>query len=230
MPVSVTEISIARLGIAAAPDGSCSSRLSAQLTPSVTLPFEVNLNAFDSRLRTICCSRFSSVRMVSRQLAVELDVEVEALVGGELAEGPLHVLLEMRHRHVADLDRHRAGFDLRQVEDVVDQVEQVGARRVDRPGELDLLLVEIALRVVGQQLGQDEQRVERRSQLVAHVGQELGLVLGGERELLGFLLERAAGHFDLEVLGFDLLLLVLEQLRLFLQLLVGRVQLLLLAW
>ena len=40
-----------------------------------------------------------------RQLAVELDVEVEALVRGELAEGPLHMLLEVRHRHVADLDR-----------------------------------------------------------------------------------------------------------------------------
>ena len=81
-----------------------------------------------------------------RQLAVELDVEVEALVGGELAEGPLHVLLEVLHRHLADLDRHRSGFDLRQVEDVVDQVEQVGARRVDRSGELDLLIVEVTLR------------------------------------------------------------------------------------
>ena len=31
--------------------------------------------------------------------------------------------------------------------------------------------------------GQDQQAVERRAQLVRHVGQELGLVLGGEREL-----------------------------------------------
>ena len=47
-------------------------------------------------------------------------------------------------------------------------------------------------------------------------------------ELLGFFLERAAGHFDLEVLGLDLPLLVLEQLGLLLQLLVGVVQLFLL--
>ena len=124
----------------------------------------------------------------------------------------------------------RARFDLRQIEDVVDEVEQVGARRVDRAREFDLLFVEIALRVVGQQLRQDEQRVERRPQLVAHVGEELGLVLRGQRELLGLLLDRAARHFDFEVLGLDLLLLVLEQLRLLLKLLVGRVQLLLLAW
>ena len=48
--------------------------------------------------------------------------------------------------------------------------------------------------IVRQQLGQDQQRVERRAQLVAHVGEELGLVLGGQRELLGLLLDRAARH------------------------------------
>ena len=100
--------------------------------------------------------------------------------------------------------------------------------RVDRARELGLLFVEVALRVVGQQLRQDQQRVERRAQLVAHVGEELGLVLRGQGELLGLLLDRAPRHFDLEILGFDLLLLVLEQLRLLLQLLVGAVQLFLL--
>ena len=126
MPVSVTAISIA-----------CSASRStgwlvlqppvAARTASVTPPCAVNLKALDSRLSTTCWSRFSSVRIVARQVCVELDVEVEALVGGELAEGPLHMLLEAGHRHVADLDRDRAGFDLRQIEDVVDQVEQVGA-------------------------------------------------------------------------------------------------------
>ena len=43
-----------------------------------------------------------------------------------------------------DLDRHRAGLDLRQVEDVVDQVQQVGAGRVDVAGELDLLGGQVA--------------------------------------------------------------------------------------
>ena len=64
--------------------------------------------------------------------------------------------------------------------------------RVDRAGELDLLLGEVALRVVGQHLRQDQQAVERRAQLVAHVGQELGLVLRGQRQLLGLFLDRAA--------------------------------------
>ncbi len=162
------------------------------------------------------------------QRLVELDVEDEPLFRRELAEGPLHMLAKAGHRHVAELDRHGAGFDLRQIENVVDQAEQIGAGAVDGARELGLLLVEVALLVVGQQLRQDQQRIERRAQFVAHVGQEFGLVLRGQRELLGLFLDRAASHFDFEILGLDLALLILEQLRLFLQLLVGGVQLFLL--
>jgi hypothetical protein len=82
------------------------------------------------------------------------------------------MLPEAAERHFTKLDRHRAGFDLRQVEDVVDQVQQVGAGRVDGAGEFGLLLVQIALRVIGQELGQNQQRIERRAQFVRHVGEE----------------------------------------------------------
>ena len=49
---------------------------------------------------------------------------------------------------------------------------------------------EVLVLVVGEQLREDQQRVERRAQLVRHVRQELALVLRAERELLGLLLER----------------------------------------
>ena len=53
MPVSMTEISIARSALRST--GCVGLQpLSAQRTPSVTLPLAVNLNAFDKRLRTIC--------------------------------------------------------------------------------------------------------------------------------------------------------------------------------
>jgi hypothetical protein len=64
---------------------------------------------------------------------------------------------------------------------------------------------------------------------VRHVGEELGLVLRRERELLGLFLERLARLLDLLVLALDLLVLVREQPRLLLQLLVGLLQLLLAA-
>ena len=68
-------------------------------------------------------------------------------------------------------------------------------------------------------------RVERRAQLVRHVGEELGLVLRGERQLGGLLLERAAGLLDLLVLALDFDVLLGELLRLLRQLLVGLLQL-----
>ena len=82
--------------------------------------------------------------------------------------------------------------------------------------------------VVREHLGQDQQRVERRAQLVRHVRQELALVLGRQRELLGLLLEVAARRLDLAVLDLDVAVLAARAGRLLLQLLVGLLELLLL--
>src|SRR3546814_10140260 len=38
-----------------------------------------------------------------RQPGIEIDLEIEPLVGRELAERPLHMLSESAHRHLADL-------------------------------------------------------------------------------------------------------------------------------
>jgi hypothetical protein len=81
---------------------------------------------------------------------------------------------------------------------------------VDRAGELDLAGAQVLVRVVGQQPRQQQQRVERRAQLVAHVGQELRLVLAGGGELLGLLLDAAPGRVDLHVLDLDVAVLLGE--------------------
>ena len=63
MPVSLTEISIA--WSTSRSTGWLGLQPSvAERTDMVTPPCAVNLKALDSRLRTICWSRFSSVRMV----------------------------------------------------------------------------------------------------------------------------------------------------------------------
>ena len=87
---------------------------------------------------------------------------------------------------------------------------------------------QVAVRVFGQLLAEDQDRVERRAQLVAHVGQELGLVLRGERKLGRLVFERAARLLDFLVLALHLDVALGELLRLLLQLLVGLLQLLLL--
>ena len=142
-----------------------------------------------------------------------------------------------------------AGFDLRQVEDVVDERQQVVAGGGDAARELDLLGRQIAVAIVGQQLGEDQRAVERRAQLVRHVGEELSLVAVGARELgalrsrsslaptsssccwpelLRVLLELHVGLLELGLLGLEPRLRVAQLRALRLQLLVGDAQLFLL--
>jgi hypothetical protein len=99
---------------------------------------------------------------------------------------------------------------------------------VDVLGELDLLVAQIALRVLAEHLREDQQRVQRRAQLVAHIGQEFGLVLRGQGQLFGLFLQRRLGLFDLGVLGFHLLVLGRQQHGLVFQFGVGGLQFVLL--
>ena len=113
---------------------------------SLTRPFSVNLIAFDSRLRSTWRSRMSSVSMRRRQVLVELDAERQALLLGDLAERLVDVVAQVREPHLTDLDGHRAGLDLREVEDLVDQGHQIGTGLADRLGVADLLVAEVAAR------------------------------------------------------------------------------------
>ncbi len=65
------------------------------------------------------------------------------------------------------------------------------ARGVDIVDVLALLLVQLAEHLLAQDLGEADDGVQRRAQLVGHVGEELGLVLIGLRELASLLLELA---------------------------------------
>jgi len=99
---------------------------------------------------------------------------------------------------------------------------------VDGAGELDLLGDKVTLGVVGKLLAQDQDRVQGRAQLMAHVGQELRLVARGQRQLRRLLLDGAAGLLDLLVLALDLEVALGELGGLLLELLVGLLQLALL--
>src|SRR5690606_40370847 len=126
--------------------------------------------------------------------------EVEPLLLGLQDERTLHIGLQLRERDLARLDVHPASLNLRQVKDVVDEGEEVRPSTVDGTGELDLPFGQVALRVVDEQPGEDQHRVERRAQLMTDVGEELGLVLGCLRELLCLLLEPGSRELNLAVL------------------------------
>src|SRR6185437_3959173 len=77
--------------------------------------------------------------------------------------------------------------------------------------ELDLGGRQVAFLVVGQKLGENERGVERRAQLVAHVGEKLALVFVGPLQV------RRLGHEGLVRTG-QCILLILEQLSLLFEL------------
>ena len=84
--------------------------------------------------------------------------------------------MRLRQVEAAELQLHPPGLDLGQVEDVVDERQQVAAGGQDVVEVLLLLVVELAEQPLQQHLGEADDRVERRAQLVRHVGQELDLV------------------------------------------------------
>ena len=157
----------------------------------------------------------------SRQVLGELHVEWQVLGFGHVPEVAVDGVAQGGEGDFLDLDGDGAGLDFREIENVVDEVEQVGAGGVDVAGKLDLLVGEVARRVFGELLAEDEDGIERRAQLVGHVREELGLVFRGERQLGGFFLERVAGLLDLGVLALDLGVLLGEQPRLGAQFLIG---------
>ena len=162
------------------------------------------------------------------EMLVDLHLERQALRFGLVAERPRHGLEHVGEEDLLGVDGDGAGFDLGEIEDVADQVQKVGAGAVDGAGELDLLGREVAFGILGELLAQDQDRVERRAQLVAHVGQELRLVARGQRQLRRLLFDGAAGLLDLLVLALDLEVALGELGGLLLELLVGLLQLALL--
>ncbi len=150
--------------------------------------------------------------------------EIQPLFRGQRPERRLHVVDQLNQGDPGRTDVHLARLDLRQIEDVVDQLEQVGTGPVDRLGEFHLLRRQIALGVVRQKFGQNEQRVEWRPQLVRHVRQELRLVTHGDGELLGALLQDLPRLLDLGVLDLDVAVLLGQQLGLLLQFGIGRLE------
>ncbi len=169
---------------------------------------------------------------VGRDVAADAGVEVrderQRARLGLVPEVALDRLAQVRELQVLGLDRDRAGLDLRQVENVADQVQQVGARGVNGLRELDLPRAQVAVGVLGQLLAEDQDAVERRAQLVRHVREELGLVARGERQLGRLLFECAPRQLDLLVLALHFRVLLGEQPRLVGELFVGLLQLFLL--
>ena len=160
MPLSVTLV--------------CTESSSAAQATRISPPAGVNLMAFESRL----------MQHLTRLLLVGVHGDVAALAGVHVAQ-PLGVQLRQHerldaeqdvvHRHARDGELHAPGFELREVQHVVDEPEQMPLAALDALEVLALLGGDRAAHAHLEQLRVAADGVERRAQLVAHHREELAL-------------------------------------------------------
>ena len=172
MPVSVTsKCSIVDLSVRA-----CSST-----ARPARAPLAVNLIAlptrFDSTWRTGPDRRRSRSGTSGWMSHISSSPFSSALT----ASGFSCLLHQLADRERNRLELELARFDLREVEDVVEDREQRIGRRLDRHQVVALMLVEAG---VERQLGHADDPVHRGADLVAHVGQEFALRAAGFHRLV----------------------------------------------
>ena len=95
-----------------------------------------------------------------------------------------HLLDQTGEIDLFEIEVHLAGLDLRQIEDVVDQAEEMPAGIADLGEVGQKLVLPLVLRGLVQHLAVADDRVQRRPQLVAHAGEEGRFVLARHFELL----------------------------------------------
>ena len=122
---------------------------------------------------------------------------------GHMLEVSLDRIADAVKRHLFRLDGHGSRLDLGQIENIIDEVEQVGSRAMNGLRPFNLFWRQIMLGIVAELLAQNEDTVQRRAELVRHVGEELRLVFRGECKFSRLFLQRPASLFDFLVLTFD---------------------------
>ena len=124
----------------------------------------------------------------ARHGALDVVVQLQVLLRGTVGEDVQCLAEQLFEIHRQRLDLHLRRFELREIQNVVDQVQQRFAAGADHAHKLLLLFGKVGLQ---QQAGGADDAVHRRADLVAHVGQEIGFrrrcLLGHFLGLLGFL-------------------------------------------
>ena len=140
-------------------------------------PGGVNLMALPIRLPKTLRSLAGSPLTVGRSGSIWLSRLNLDLEGGRLEGGQRH-LQDLVELDLAGIERVLAALHLGDVEDVVDDGEEMRGGVANEIGVFDdLAVLQAPLLMLAEQLGKADHRVERRPELVAHVGDEFGFDL-----------------------------------------------------
>src|SRR3954471_18085354 len=100
------------------------------------------------------------------EVSVSVNFEREPLVLRLVTERPRDRIEQAGEEDFFRLDGDSSRFDFREIENVADEVEEIGAGSVDGAGKFDLLQSQIAIRIVSELLAQHKNAVQRGAQLV----------------------------------------------------------------
>src|SRR6202158_4225196 len=126
------------------------------------------------------------------EVRIGFHFESEMPILGFVTEWTFHHVQQTGEEYFLCLYRDCSRFDLGQIQNVSDEVQQVCPGTMNRPGKFNLLGQQVTIRVFTKLLAQDQDAVEWRAQLMGHVRQELGLVLRSQSQLLGLFFQGAA--------------------------------------
>src|SRR5689334_13828863 len=96
---------------------------------------------------------------------IDVDVERQLAVFRLVTERTSHGFEHATEEDFLRFDGHSSGFDLRQIENVGDQIQQVSACTVNCARELNLLRSQIAIGIIAELLSEHQNTVERGTQL-----------------------------------------------------------------
>ncbi len=108
---------------------------------------------------------------------------------GELSRSADDLIDKPGQIHKLGIEFELAGFDLREVQHLVDEAKEVSPGGIHTAQRFQGLFRAEARRIGDHHLGQADDGVERRAQLVAHAGEELRLVFARQLELAVLVLD-----------------------------------------
>src|SRR3979490_2180946 len=155
---------------------------------SVTSPCLVNLQALLNRVEQDL-PQPHRIYGQSTEILLCLECQAVLVLLGELARGADDLVHQRRELHHLRIELELAGLDLGKVEHLVDETEQVSPRSMNPAQRLLGLFCAEARCVCDHHLGQAKDGVERGAQLVAHICDELRLVLARHFQLAALVLD-----------------------------------------
>ena len=123
------------------------------------------------------------VAVAGRQVGRHVGLELEVLLRRQRLDRAEHIVNDILDRILGNRKLELARLDLGKIKHVVDEAEQMAAVAFDPLEHGQRLLRRFAVDAVDDQFGIADDGVERGAQLVAHVGEELRLVLACLGEL-----------------------------------------------